>query len=420
MALTPTEFETSSLRKKVVALLDEGRALRRGDDGSTATSTDSFLSCFDKAEVEGHARFLLSGLSLLKPGFRSLDASRPWLLFWIVHGLSLLGIEYEGTGENLTPASWYPFSPVTEELARTLGGAPSKTSCLGFVASCQNSSGGYGGGPQQLSHVATTYAAVAALVVVGGRDALEQVDREALASFLGRMQVKHGKRKGAFTVHVGGEVDMRACYLVMAVSRMVGLDPATFLDLDEMVEYIKSCQTYEGGFGGEPGNEAHGGYSYCAFAALALAGRHGEVDIYQLLEWASGRQQSVEGGFNGRTNKLVDSCYSWWQGALLCLIEEHLCQEIDLGEREDTVFHSGALQDWILLCCQLPPKSGGLRDKPGASPDYYHTCYALSGLSLCYRRGAMPHNRTDLLCNVREDKLLALDERLRREHKHTR
>lgn len=29
----------------------------------------------------------------------------------------------------------------------------------------------------------------------------------------------------------------------------------------------------------------------------------------------------VEGGFNGRTNKLVDGCYSFWQGALFSLLQ---------------------------------------------------------------------------------------------------
>jgi protein farnesyltransferase subunit beta len=27
------------------------------------------------------------------------------------------------------------------------------------------------------------------------------------------------------------------------------------------------------------------------------------------------RQIEIEGGFNGRINKLVDSCYNFWQGA---------------------------------------------------------------------------------------------------------
>jgi prenyltransferase beta subunit len=40
-----------------------------------------------------------------------------------------------------------------------------------------------------------------------------------------------------------------------------------------------SCQTYEGGFGGEPGSEAHGGYVFCAFAALIILGRAADADI---------------------------------------------------------------------------------------------------------------------------------------------
>lgn len=46
-----------------------------------------------------------------------------------------------------------------------------------------------------------------------------------------------------------------------------------------------------------------------------------------LLLWAQG---SVEGGFMGRTNKLVDGCYSFWQGGLFPLLQtlmpDHLSQ----------------------------------------------------------------------------------------------
>lgn len=40
-----------------------------------------------------------------------------------------------------------------------------------------------------------------------------------------------------------------------------------------------------------------------------------------MLNWLVNRQMSKEGGFQGRTNKLVDNCYSFWIGAsfrLLC------------------------------------------------------------------------------------------------------
>jgi protein farnesyltransferase subunit beta len=36
---------------------------------------------------------------------------------------------------------------------------------------------------------------------------------------------------------------------------------------------------------------------------------------------------TFEGGFQGRTNKLVDGCYSFWVGALLPLIQAVLRQK---------------------------------------------------------------------------------------------
>ena len=33
---------------------------------------------------------------------------------------------------------------------------------------------------------------------------------------------------------------------------------------------------------------------------------------------------TMEGGFRGRTNKLVDACYSFWQGAACALVDVHL------------------------------------------------------------------------------------------------
>lgn len=83
-------------------------------------------------------------------------------------------------------------------------------------------------------------------------------------------------------------------------------------------------QTYEGGIGGEPGNEAHGGYTYCGLAALALAGCPQALDLPCLLHWAAQRQGWVEGGFNGRTNKLVDGCYSFWQGGVFPILQQLL------------------------------------------------------------------------------------------------
>ena len=69
-----------------------------------------------------------------------------------------------------------------------------------------------------------------------------------------------------------------------------------------------------------------------------------------------------------------------------------------------------ALQLWILQACQ--GLKGGLRDKPGKPPDFYHTCYCLSGLSSAQHAGGWvlgpPENQlrqADGLCNVLSERL---------------
>ena len=54
-------------------------------------------------------------------------------------------------------------------------------------------------------------------------------------------------------------------------------------DSVDMSFYFFSCQTYEGGFGGVPGMEAHGGYSFCGLAALVLLNHERLCDIQALL-----------------------------------------------------------------------------------------------------------------------------------------
>lgn len=47
--------------------------------------------------------------------------------------------------------------------------------------------------------------------------------------------------------------------------------------------HSSSCQTYEGGFSGYPGLEAHGGYAFCGLAALFLLQKTHLCDLKALL-----------------------------------------------------------------------------------------------------------------------------------------
>jgi len=54
------------------------------------------------------------------------------------------------------------------------------------------------------------------------------------------------------------------------------------------------AQTYEGGLGGEPGNEAHGGYTFCGLAALMLVDQAHQLDLPRLVHWAVHMQVSMQ------------------------------------------------------------------------------------------------------------------------------
>jgi len=298
---------------------------------------------------------LRKGVTALPRSYESLDASRPWLAFWILHSLELLN------------------EPVPTEIANKV---------IDFLSLCQCKDGGYGGGPDQIAHLATTYAAVMALSILGTEKAYASIDRKGLLNFFQRMK----QSDGGFTMHVGGEVDIRGAYCCLAVATITNIfmeDPQLF---DKTAEWVVSCQTYEGGFSACPDAEAHGGYTFCGVAALMLLGRQSLIHIDSLTKWLVFKQMRHEGGFQGRTGKLVDSCYSYWQAAVFSLLS--MIDEKSKGDAKKRLplYDPNALANYILICCQ--DHHGGLKDKPGKNRDYYHTCYALSGLAVAQQDGA--------------------------------
>jgi protein farnesyltransferase subunit beta len=358
-----------------------------------------------------HLAYLHAGLGNLGEGYASLDASRPWLCYWIVHSLAILSPE-----------------PLPPSLADGV---------VGFIGRCIDPvGGGFCGGPYpgQSAHLAPTYAAVNTLVTIGTAEAYAVIARAQLGPFLSRMK----QEDGAFSMHDDGEADVRGAYCAMAVAALTGLLGAQLAR--GTADWLLRCQTYEGGIGATPGEEAHGGYTFCGaaraprgnappkpplrappprlfplepargrsrhailhsmpacthsgrfaashlapasfsgLAALVLLSQAHRLRLPALVAWLCQRQMAHSGGFQGRTNKLVDACYSFWQGGAFPLVQTILH---DLGQLPADVdlYHAPGLLDYILVCAQAP--HGGLRDKPGKGRDYYHTCYSLSGLAV--------------------------------------
>ena len=74
-------------------------------------------------------------------------------------------------------------------------------------------SGGFGGGPKQLGHTATTYASCLTLALLGTTESFESVDRQALYRFF--LARKHAA-SGAFMAHDEGCVTRRDVAVVVA------------------------------------------------------------------------------------------------------------------------------------------------------------------------------------------------------------
>lgn len=99
---------------------------------------------------KNHTQYLEATIKKLSSSFECLDASRPWLVYWILNAASILNIK---------------FSDETYD------------DVVDFLSRCRCPLGGFGGGPGQLAHLAPTYAAVNALVIVGNEKAYNAIDR---------------------------------------------------------------------------------------------------------------------------------------------------------------------------------------------------------------------------------------------------
>ncbi|CAO1618251.1 unnamed protein product [Sympodiomycopsis kandeliae] len=416
---TPTSYEESQVEEDIHETLSQ--YLSGGaNEGLPAPSI--------QLQRKIHIKFLEKILHKPLPAaFVGFDATRPWLMYWSFHTYTLLG---------------EPIDDVTRIRA------------VSTLLSCQNKSlGGFGGGPGQIPHLMATYAAINTLAIVGGpgplptRDEVQRVktgavelstlgkggwddiDRQKLYAWIMRLK----QPDGSFTVHEGGEVDVRASYCVWCIATLTGIVTPELLK--GVSGFLASCQSYEGGLSStsyptyNPADlsldssvprpalgEAHGGYAFCAAAAylgvqlldpklfsssqISVGLNEGEsrIDLSTLTRWTLGLQcpfPSQGGGFKGRINKLVDGCYSWFSGAgmwgvlesLLQLEKEAVSSPTSTSDDQSAttpivpeLWSREGLQLYILLVAQNL-ETGGLRDKPGKKSDAYHTCYNLSGLS---------------------------------------
>jgi len=346
------------------------------DETTTTPLSKTKTKAFPKSSLDirllrgKHASYLKHPhYSNLPSSYVSLDASRPWIIYWTLHSCDLLHDlppEYVLVRVVETLDScWMDFEvELSREEVNTMillkknqtNGGDDDTTTTEHLGKekMKMPAGGYGGGPGQLAHCAPTYAAVLTLCIIASHSpssassqmALSLLHKVRLPLYAWFLSLRYhvppyiassflnntsNTQMTGYRMHHDGEVDVRATYTILTITSLLNITTKDLTNGAAM--YVSSCQTYEGGFGGEFMNEAHGGYTYCALGALVLllqqpwVTKDEKEHMEQLVEWKKlrgwlvRRQMSYEGGFNGRCNKLVDGCYSFWQGASLAILD---------------------------------------------------------------------------------------------------
>ena len=226
---------------------------------------------------------------------------------------------------------------------------------------------------------------------------------------------------------VGGG-DMRSVLCACGLAYLlVGRDQEMPFDEGRVRRYLGQRQAWDGGWGEEVGREGHSGLGYCAVAAMGCMDRlkveraeevkgsktEADVDVERAVDWcikrmttwieeeeeeydeqeeytgevngkitttsiANGEQGRDEGdsspatfittGFNGRPNKVADTCYAFWNcGALAVLNKEHLVSFQPLRR---------------YLLEKVQHLVGGFGKEPGGKPDLLHSYLGLATLAV--------------------------------------
>lgn len=317
---------------------------------------DNVHKNYCKLYRKAHAKYALYSLGKQKlPSF--FENQKTWIMYWLINTITMLDQK-----------------DFRQEEDQVL-----KFEIIEFLKYFQKSDGGFAGAVKYATHHATTYAAVQAIGLLDCKEAYDIIDREAMKNYL--LRTRHKSIKGCVHIQEDGEIDLRANYIMLFVASLQNIQDDDLTD--GVAEYIAQCQTYEGGLAPFPYAEAHAGYTYCGLAALAIQGKIDQINTMKLLEWLINKQCDLEGGFKGRTNKVVDSCYSFWVGACFSILNDYnkdKNQQFIYNYEGSLQFNQEALQKYVLWACQ--DLQGGLVDKPGKNVDYYHMNYSLSGFNL--------------------------------------
>uniref|UniRef100_A0A3B3TDI4 Geranylgeranyl transferase type-1 subunit beta n=1 Tax=Paramormyrops kingsleyae TaxID=1676925 RepID=A0A3B3TDI4_9TELE len=315
---------------------------------------ESSFSEFERIDFlkDRHVRFFQRSLQVLPERYSSLETNRLTIAFFALSGLDVL--DALDVVDKSALIEWIYSHQVlpTEDKSNTGRCGFRGSSYMGVP---YNPSKGPGlPHPYDSGHVAMTYTGLASLLILG--DDLSRVDKEACLSGVKALQLEDGS---FYAVSEGSENDMRFVYCAACICYI--LDDWSGMDVERAARYIRSSLRLHLLFSG--------GSTFCAIATLCLMGKLQETlterELNRIRRWCIMRQQS---GFHGRPNKPVDTCYSFWVGAVLQLLD--VFQYSNFEKNRNYILST---QDRLV---------GGFAKWPDSHPDPLHAYFGICGLSL--------------------------------------
>ena len=179
------------------------------------------------------------------------DSGQPWMLYWLSNAL------------EVTNQHQLKLKP------------DQKARCCSYLRQCHNSQeGGFSGQPGIQTHVASTYAAMMAIVNIGTKEAYDIIDRPKMKAYLNGIknnldtthnqsdpnnvwifkeqdsgeQYDHkgtanvlGTLPGSMPIHANGEMDMRGLYCALVTADILNLIEGNDELTRGMGDFIASC-----------------------------------------------------------------------------------------------------------------------------------------------------------------------------------
>ena len=194
----------------------------------------------------------------------------------------------------------------------------------------------------------TYYWGLSALYLLG---AMDRIDQTAIVDYLVKCQTE----EGGFAGNIGNDAHIHQT--LSAIQALILLDAFDRINIDKLVSWIKSLQLEDGSFMGDKWGEVDTRFVYCALASLSLVGHLDAVDVKKAAEWLKSCQ-NFDGGFG-----VIEGCESHAGQVFTSVGALVIAGAIDSIDKEALGFWLSERQD---------PK-GGFNGRPEKLPD---VCYS--------------------------------------------